>query len=375
MNVKLPSLVIFSFVTFCLPLTVSAQKGYTITGKVEQLKVPAKAMLLTVQNGAFRNQDSADIKNGTFQFKGKVDEPKQAIVSIVRDGAKDSEQSGDYVSFFLENSKITLKGTDSIKDAKIEGSIADKENKELEASTRPFTQLIIRLNDEFRGKPKDEAWKKASDSVTKAIAQIKVIQSRFAELHANSFMGLYAYHYNVLGSKFNPAEVEPLFQKFSPELQSSPLGKRTLEKLAASKKGQAGVKVTDFTQNDLNGTPFTLSSLRGKYVLVDFWASWCGPCRAESPNLVKAYEQLKNKNFEVVGVSLDENKGAWEAAVKKDGLPWIQVCDMKGWKNDVAMLYGVNSVPQNFLIDPNGVIIARDLRGEGLTEKLSVLIK
>jgi peroxiredoxin len=352
-----------------------AQKGYTITGKVGQLKVPAKAMLLTVQNGAFRNQDSVTIKNGTFQFKGKVDEPKQAIVSIIREGAKGPEASDDYVSFFLENSKITLKGTDSIKNASVEGSVAEKENKELEASIRPFTRLIIRLNDAFRGKPKDDAWKKASDSVTNAIAQIKLLNTRFAESHPNSFMGLYVYHYNVLGSKFNPAEVEPIFQKFSPTLQSSPLGKRTLEKLTASKKGQAGVKVTDFTQNDLNGTPFTLSSLRGKYVLVDFWASWCGPCRAESPNLVKAYEALKDKNFEVVGVSLDENKGAWAAAVKKDGLPWIQVCDMKGWKNDVAVLYGVNSVPQNFLIDPNGVIIARDLRGEGLTEKLSALIK
>lgn len=369
------SLIIFSFAACCLPLTMFAQKGYTITGKVGQLKVPAKAMLLTVQNGAFRNQDSVTIRNGTFQFKGKVDEPKQAIVSIVREGAKGAEASDDYVSFFLENSKITLKGTDSIKNASVEGSVAEKENKELEAAVRPFTQLIIRLNDAFRGKPKDDAWKRASDSVANAIAQIKLLNTRFAESHPNSFMGLYVYHYNVLGSKFNPAEVEPIFHKFSPALQSSPLGKSTLEKLTASKKGQAGVKVTDFTQNDLNGTPFTLSSLRGKYVLVDFWASWCAPCRAESPHLVKAYEALKNKNFEVVGVSLDENKGAWAAAVKKDGLPWIQVCDMKGWKNDVAVLYGVSSVPQNFLIDPNGVIIARDLRGEGLTEKLSALIK
>ncbi|HEY8920713.1 MAG TPA: TlpA disulfide reductase family protein [Chitinophaga sp.] len=358
-----------------LPLALRAQGGYTISGTIPALSAPVKAYLLLVQNGAFRESDSADIKNGTFQFKGSVDEPQQAIVSVVRQGVAGPKASGDYVAFFLENSAISLTATDSIKRAKVDGSKADEESKALEAATSPLTDIIIKLNDEFEGKPRDDAWKKTSDSVARLIARIKAIQTGFVESHLNSYMGLYTYHYFVLGQKFKPAEAEPLFHRFSPQLQSSALGKRTFEKIESTKKGQAGVKVTDFTQTDMNGKPFTLSSLRGKYVLVDFWASWCTPCRAENPNLVKAYQQLKGKNFEVVSVSLDESKAAWVWAVKKDGLPWIQVCDLKGFKNEVAVMYGVNAVPQNFLVDPNGMIIARDLRGEGLTEKLSALVK
>jgi len=308
-----------------LPPALKAQDGYTITGTISNLNVPAKAYLQLVKNGAFRNSDSTDVRNGVFQFKGRVDEPEQAIVSVVREGAAGAKGAADYVAFFLENSAITLTATDAIKNAKVEGSTAEAENKELEAATTPLTSIIIKMNDEFEGKPHDDAWKKASDSVAGLIAEIKNIQTRFVESHLNSFMGLYTYHYYVLGHKFDPAAVAPLFHRFSPELQSSPLGKRTLEKIESTKKGQAGMQVTDFTQTDINGKPFTLSSLRGKYVLVDFWASWCVPCRAENPNLVKAYQQLKGKNFEVVGVSLDENKSAWVAAVKK-GRPSMDPC-------------------------------------------------
>lgn len=264
---------------------------------------------------------------------------------------------------------------DSIKNATIEGSQAELESKQLEASTRPLTNIIIKMNDEFAGKPKDAAWQKASDSVAGIIAKIRDLQIDFVRSHANSYMGLYVYYHNLLSRKFNPLEMEPIFQQFATGLRDSELGKLSLEKIEATKRSQAGVKVTDFTQMDLSGKPFALSSLRGKYVLVDFWASWCAPCRAENPNLVKAYTALKDKNFEIVGVSLDQNKDAWANAVKNDGLPWIHVCDLKGWKNEAAAIYGVSAVPQNFLIDPNGVIIARDLRGAGLTEKLLTLIK
>jgi len=125
----------------------------------------------------------------------------------------------------------------------------------------------------------------------------------------------------------------------------------------------------------MNGLTTSLSDFRGKYVLLDFWGSWCGPCRAENPDIIKAYKTYKEKNFEIISVSLDTKKQDWLDAIQKDGLPWLHVSDLKGWKNEVALMYGINAVPQMFLLDPNGVIIAKDLGGEDLAKKLEETIK
>lgn len=365
-----------SVLILLLPFMAAAQKNYTISGNISGVKEPAKVYLAVVKNRAFVDTDSAVVKNGKFTLSGSVAEPTQAILTLKRLSPSADTRRRDYLAFFLENSAISIKSVDSIKNASVSGSVTDKEQNEVEAMIKPQTDVIIKLNDEFRGKPKDEAYKKASDSVTHLVAKNKAVYLNFAKSHLNSYMGLYVYHMNVLGSKFEPKEVgRKVFNQFSEELKSTELGKLTLEKIEAAERRDAGATATDFTQIDLNGNPFTLSSLRGKYVLVDFWASWCVPCRAENPNLVKAYQEMKDKNFEVVGVSLDQGKGAWEAAVKKDNLPWIHVSDLKGWKNAVAELYGVSSVPQNFLINPQGMIIAKNLRGENLTEQLKALIK
>ncbi|WP_316791375.1 TlpA disulfide reductase family protein [Pedobacter frigoris] len=374
---------IFS-VLMLLPFVVAAQKSYTISGKLPAVKGQAKAYLVLLRNNAWKEVDSTEIKAGKFQFTGSVDEPQSAMMVVKRKGAAGPAWQRDSQGFFIENSKIAMVGADSISNAQITGSIADSEDREREAMIKPVTAQIIKLQNEYGKKAADGSYvksleerKMAGDSIQKLVAKNKDISLKFAESHLNSFMGLYTFNMYVLDSKFEASKVEPLFHRFSAALKSSPLGQRTAEKIEIGKRRQAGAKATDFTQNDLNDKPFTLSSLRGKYVLVDFWASWCVPCRAENPNVVKAYNALKGKNFEIVGVSLDYpgGKAVWAEAVKKDGLPWIHVSDLKGWKNEVAVMYGINSVPQNLLIDPQGIIIGKNLRGEALTEKLKELIK
>jgi len=170
-------------------------------------------------------------------------------------------------------------------------------------------------------------------------------------------------------------EVEAIFNGLQPIVQQSYYGKKINDMVQVAKRVSPGQVAPEFSLNNVAGNPVPLSSFKGKVTLIDFWASWCGPCRVENPNVVRAYKEFHPKGFEILGVSLDNQKIPWQTAIKKDALIWTQVSDLKGWNSDVAALYGIESIPSNILIDKDGRILGRNLIGESLTKKLNELYK
>jgi peroxiredoxin len=170
-------------------------------------------------------------------------------------------------------------------------------------------------------------------------------------------------------------ELQHLYNTLSANVKQSKEGLEFKTYLDALSTVEIGKQAPEFTQNDTTGNPVNLSDFRGKYVLLDFWASWCPDCRVESPNLVKTYATFKDKNFEILGISFDRDRNSWIKAIQMDKLHWKHVSDLKRWQNDVGTLYGVKAIPQNVLIDPTGKIIARNIHGEDLNKKLKEVLK
>lgn len=173
--------------------------------------------------------------------------------------------------------------------------------------------------------------------------------------------------------QYDETDLEPIVNNFDNSVKGSIYIKKLSERIETLKRVSVDQPAVDFTMNDIGGNPVTLSSLYGKYLLVDFWASWCGPCRRENPNVVAAYNEFNDKGFDILGVSFDKDKDKWIKAVEDDGLLWHQVGDLKGWGNEAGKLYAINSIPSNILLDPKGIIIAKNLRGEDLLAQLEKL--
>ena len=191
----------------------------------------------------------------------------------------------------------------------------------------------------------------------------------FAKVHPSSVVSAWAIT-NTFGYDPVLSRIEPLYTVLSQANKNSMYGKAIKETIEATKKTGIGERAIEISQNDVNGKQVSLSSYRGKYVLLDFWASWCGPCRLENPNVVKVYDAYKDKGFDILGVSLDGNKDAWLHAIEADHLTWTEISDLNSWKNSAALAYGIKGIPFNLLVDKDGIIIARNLKGADLENKL-----
>ncbi len=373
-----------------LPFGAAAQTGgsFTIKGKVGNLNPPARAYLF-YQLGADKVLDSATITNGNFEITGNIFNPVNAGIVIDHKGvgmANLATQSSataqpDALSLYLDKGAIQVTSvTDSVKKAEITGSLINDDNKrlmtQLAGVTARVQSIYAEANAAPQAKQQEPGFQSGMQVRFKALqAEQEGILKTFVRSNPNSYLSLLALS-SLGGPSADPAVLEPLFNSLSQNLRDLDQARQLYTSIQALKATAIGVQAPDFTQNDVNGLPVKLSSFKGRYVLIDFWASWCPPCRQENPNVVKAYTKYKGKKFTVLGVSLDRPgaKQDWLNAIKADGLNWTQVSDLQYWNNAAAALYFVRSIPQNFLIDPNGKIIAKNLRGQELEDKLAELL-
>lgn len=343
--------------------------SYTIKGDLKNYK--DSVLYLAQQEGTIPSFDTLKVTDGKFTFKGTIDQPKFAQI-ITPD-----QRSG--FALFLEPGTINVSGdADSMQYGKVvvSGTPNNEDLQKIMKIQEPFMKTMMAMQGQYM-----QAKMSGDTATTSGIEHTmdsmqNVITDKmkgFVKDHPKSMVSVLVLQ--TMGNNLDDSELEQLYTALDTSVQNSQMGESIGTRLAAEKKTAVGQTAPDFTMNDTDGKPVSLSSFRGKYVLIDFWASWCGPCRQENPNVVKAYNEYKDKNFTILGVSLDKTKDDWEKAIKADHLAWNHVSDLQYWDNSAAKLYGVQAIPANFLIDPDGKIIAKDLRGEDLENKLAQVLK
>ncbi|WP_343671092.1 TlpA disulfide reductase family protein [Chitinophaga sp.] len=363
--------------TLLLPVIgVAQQKNFSIQGTTPAVKNGCKVYLDYQSDG--KNQvDSTVVKNGHFSFTGTVQELCYArmVFDHENKGRYWVVNVGDRFYFYLANETYKVAITDSLKKATVTGSPTHKAYAAfLSQIGGGFMNIIDSANQEMSAATDTAAIPAIRKKYDSKFAAMHEKERKFISAHPDSYFSIVAL--TDVANKAPMSEVEAMYKGLSERVRTTTPGKEMQSRITAAHTIKVGLAAPDFEQPDVNGKPIKLSDFRGKYVLVDFWASWCHPCREENPNLKKAYGVYKDKGLEVLAVSLDDRqtRNAWIKAIETDGLPWVHVSDLKGWQNQVAVLYGIRAVPQNYLVNPEGKIVAQNLRGPELATKLAEYI-
>ena len=338
--------------------------GFSIQANIDSIS-SEKAYLTQYKAGGFIYYDSTAIVDGAFSFEGEIDSPEMYYITF-------NNNVYNRINIFLENDVFNVTGSN------LERENLDIQGGPLHEAYDEFYTEDIKYDEEIgkaigvynEGEENDDkALMDKGDSLYDA-ADLK--RATFIEDYINTNGGSLVAGY-VLSRNYYRYELEKLeafYKGFSDEVKGSTYGEAINEKITALQNSAIGREAPLFSMNDVNGNAVNLEDFRGNYLLVDFWASWCGPCRAENPNVVQAYKKYNGNGFEILGISLDSEKADWLEAIDADKLTWTHVSDLNSWDCEAVELYGVSAIPHSVLIDPSGIIVAKDLREEALFEKL-----
>ena len=347
----------------------SGNNGYTVTGTVEGAADGDTVYLETVKGRQFVKLDSAVIKGGTFTFKGTQDTAVNRYISY-----KAAGKDGAAIDFFLENGKIKINLSQENNSAT--GTANNDAYQEIKTQINGLNKQMMNIYESMSDTTLTAEQREAKGKEMKDLenSMISAIKAGINKNIANP-VGVFLFKQTFYNNSTD--ENEALLQQIPANFQNDETIVRIKEMTDKQKKTAVGTLFVDFEMQTPEGKTVKLSDYvgKGKVVLVDFWASWCGPCRREMPNLVEAYAKYKGKNFEIVGVSLDQDGAAWKEAIKKMDMTWPQMSDLKFWQCEGAQLYAVNSIPHTVLIDGSGKIIARGLHGEELQAKIAEVVK
>lgn len=371
---------------FCLG-QAKLSGAFQVNGNVSSIQRAYKVVLFYSDKEGNPIRDSALVKGGRFTLKGTLPEPKLAeflVWAKFPNGQLDSLSAWYHNgAVFLEPAIISLVSTDTLIEGahasnwQVSGSMVHRQFGELNALSNTYQNQFI-LPAVERYNKIDTTHKAEQERVSAEIEQLRSdlldkVYKPFFLAHLKDYISLYILKQYLRG-EIDATKAETLYAKLAKIYQDLPSGKWLKKRIEISKTTGIGQPAQNFVQPDSAGKLVSLASFKGKYVLLDFWASWCGPCREENPVVLKAFHTYKDRNFAILGISLDTNRKGWLKAIREDQLPWPQVADLKR-ANEAAMLYDVQDIPQNYLLDPEGRIIAKNLRGEELEKKLAEVLK